>query len=295
MIRRVRQAALTGLLGSALLYLYTLGPQMLPVHGRLAWPGTEGGLSGLDMDDSGAFVAISDGGTLYQGQLLRDAAGRITSASLGPPYPLLDPLGAPQIDEATDAEDVSLWGDHLLVSYEHPNRVWVHDYRGAIGQPIPMPPKFEGLIANFGYEAVTVLPNGHILVLAEDMTGRAPAWVFDGTAWQTRAPLPIRPLYAATAADLGPDGHLYVLERAFLGIGFAARVLRFETPDAAPQTVLTLPLWRGGNAEGLAVTRAGPNLRLTIITDNNNLPLLQRSEFIEVLLPARVDRNVNFE
>lgn len=283
--RRLRKAAQAGLFGLALIYVYTLGPAMHAVHGRLPWPLQEGGLSGLDIDDTGAFVAVSDTGMLYQGHIDRDKDGKLSQARLISSHRLQDQDGVPLQGHVADAEDVKVWGDRLLISYENPNRVWAHDGDGAVVERLPSPPGFDELTPNFGFEAVSLLPNGEIIVLAENMIGPAANWIFDGKQWHSQDPLGSRLFYAVTAADVGPDGRLYVLERGFFGIGFAARVRRLDAPGAKPQTVVTLPLWRVGNAEGLAITQTGANMRLTIITDNNNLPLLQRSEFVEILIP----------
>lgn len=270
----------------ALCFAYSLGPNLRLAESALTWRGADGGLSGIDIAPDGqSFVAISDRGQLYDGTLRRDASGRLVGVEAAPPRALLDPRDQPLTDDGADAEDISIRGDRVLVSYEPPSRVWEHALDGSRTATIPYGPGFQAMRNNRGLEALATHPDGTIVVLVETFSGRVPLLVFNGREWALPATLRTRPLYAVTAADFGPDGRLYLLERAFFGIGFAARVRRMDWPGGAPETIATLPLWTVGNAEGLAVTPNGDRLRLTILTDDNRAPLLQSSEIVELTLP----------
>jgi len=87
------------------------------------------------------------------------------------------------------------------------------------------------------------------------------------------------------AADFGPDGRLYVLERQFRGLmGFASRVRRFRLGMdrlLAEETLLETAVGLHDNLEGLSVWRdAGGALRLTMIADDN-FSFFQRTEIVE--------------
>ena len=86
-------------------------------------------------------------------------------------------------------------------------------------------------------------------------------------------------------ADFGPDGWFYLLERQFTGYGFRSRVRRF---DVAGDTVhheeklLESPALRHDNLEGISVWRADDGtIRMTMVSDDNFRPFLQRTEFVE--------------
>jgi hypothetical protein len=94
---------------------------------------------------------------------------------------------------------------------------------------------------------------------------------------------------APTGADFGPDGRLYVLERAFaFPAGFRFRLRRFEVEGdrIGPGEVL-LDLGEvsvSDNGEGVAVWRdENGAIRIDVISDDN-FNLLQRTLILEFVL-----------
>ena len=85
-------------------------------------------------------------------------------------------------------------------------------------------------------------------------------------------------------ADVGPDGRLYLLERNFRGLlGFRSRVRRFGLgPDGITSTeeLLSTGTLQYDNLEGISVWDDGLGIRLTMISDDNFLPV-QRTELVE--------------
>ena len=122
--------------------------------------------------------------------------------------------------------------------------------------------------------------------------GRAkpfPVYRFRNGVWDQPFILPRRGYFLAVAADIGPDGRFYLLERQFFGLlGFGSRVRRFTmSPDglSKEETLLQTTPGQHDNLEGLSVWRdASGTLRLTMISDDNFL-FLQRTEIVEYRVP----------
>jgi hypothetical protein len=93
--------------------------------------------------------------------------------------------------------------------------------------------------------------------------------------------------YLPTAADFGPDGRLYILEREFHGLlGFQSRVRRFDIGAIdAGQMLLETAIGQHDNLEGLSVWRDGDGaLRLTMISDDN-FRFFQSTQIVEYSVP----------
>ncbi|MGI3164006.1 esterase-like activity of phytase family protein [Pseudooceanicola sp. 200-1SW] len=263
-----------------------------------------GGLSAIEILDGGRwFVALSDAGALVEGRLDRDAAGRLTGARITARHPLTDPEGAQMAVKQTDPEGLALLpGGRLLVTFEHFTDPWIYD--GALGldqgralpRPVPLtpPPDAPLLGGNSAYEAAAVDASGRLIVIPERPAGggpRHPVWRLEADGWQRLADWPREAGFLPVGADVGPDGQLYVLERAF-GLGFSGRIRRLDLarPGRAPELVAPLPRDRRANYEGLSVwTDSAGALRLTLVSDDNFTPLL-RQQLLEFSLAEVPDR-----
>ena len=238
-----------------------------------------GGFSGLELDATGTrLVAVSDRGTLLEARLRRED-GRVAGLS---EVRLTDLPG--EGARAPDAEGLARLGDRLWISYEGPARVARHG-----GGTLPRPKAFAAWPENRGPEALAVDGAGRLYTLPETAEGGAfPLYRFADGRWRRLGRLPRDGGFVPVGADFDDAGRLYILERAFVGLGFQSRVRRVRPEDRplAPETVLpaTAP-GRHGNLEGLAVWRDGAGrLRLTMIADDNFLAL-QRSEIVDYALP----------
>lgn len=253
-----------------------------------------GGFSGIELSADGSrFTALSDRGSWASGTITRDAGGAIAGIVLGTLHPLRDAQGRRLEHTTTDSEGLAIAPDGTAcVSFERPAQVLC--YAGGLAgraHRLPAPPAFARMPANGALEALAVDGAGRLYTLPEDRAaGRAdfPVHRFEGGSWSRPFSIPRRGRFLPVGADFGPDGRLYILERAFFGpAGFRSRVRAFTLAPhgiAQEETVLLSPLGRHGNLEGIAVWRDGTGpIRLTMVADDNFL-FFQRNEIVEYRL-----------
>jgi hypothetical protein len=238
-----------------------------------------GGLSALELDADGTgFLALSDRGTVYTGVIERQADGQIEGVSNVTPYVLRGQDGLALDQAHDDSEGLALAPDgQFFVAQEGPARVLRFGGPTAAAKVLPQNPDFAALQVNSALEALAIDANGALFTLPERsgaIDRPFPVYRFANGAWTQPFDIPRDGGYLPTAADFGPDGRLYILERSFQGIrGFQSRVRRFTvTGDrvSAPDLVLETTLGQHGNLEGLSVWQdAGGTLRLTMVSDDN--------------------------
>jgi hypothetical protein len=238
-----------------------------------------GGLSALELDADGTgFLALSDRGTVYTGVIERQADGQIEGVSNVTPYVLRGPDGLALDQAHDDSEGLALAPDgQFFVAQEGPARVLRFGGPAAAAKVLPQNPDFAALQVNSALEALAIDANGALFTLPERsgaIDRPFPVYRFANGTWTQPFDIPRDGGYLPTAADFGPDGRLYILERSFQGIrGFQSRVRRFTvTGDrvSAPDLVLETTLGQHGNLEGLSVWQdAGGTLRLTMVSDDN--------------------------
>lgn len=253
-----------------------------------------GGLSAIEVADDGLrFVALSDRGAVTEGVFLRDAEGRITGIE-APPMRLLKGEGeAPLRPGRSDSEGLAWAADGTLyVSFEGVARVLAYEGIDGSARNLPRPDAFRRLQENSSLEALAIAPDGRLFTLPE-RSGREdrpfPVWVFDGQ-WTQPFDLPRDGVFLPVAADFGPDGRFYLLERDFRGLGgFASRVRAFALgPEGLGQGEVILQTDPGthDNLEGLSVWQdAGGSIRLTMVSDDN-FKFYLRQEVVEYVVPA---------
>ncbi len=249
-----------------------------------------GGFSALELDAQGRrFVALSDRATLWRGALLRDAAGRITGVQTTGPVALHDSTGKALGRFAGDSEGLAQAADgRLFVSFEGVARVAHYPTDAGAATRLPRPEAFENLGQNAALEALAVGPDGALYTLAEGAQTLAPVWRYRAGGWTQPFAIAVDQGWNPVAADFGPDGRFYLLERDFQGLfGFANRVRVFDIRGdrIGPGMVLVqTPVGRHDNLEGLSVWRDGSGaVRLTMISDDNFSPF-QRTEIVEYRL-----------
>lgn len=258
---------------------------------------TFGGFSGIDLTADGiGFLAITDRGHWAEGRILRDAAGRIKDVESRGMHPLRGPDKAPLTGKAADAEGLARTPDGgLLVSFEGPARVWRYAGLSGPATPLPSHPDFRRLQINSALEALAVDAQGRIYTLPERsgaLDRPFPVYRFEEGAWDKALSIPRRDGFLPVAADIGPDGRFYLLERDFtpwMGFwGFSSRIRSFRMTAGAfvdERIVLQTQPGRHDNLEGLSVWRDGTGaIRLTMISDDNFIRF-QRTEIVEYRLP----------
>ncbi|MGX9355908.1 esterase-like activity of phytase family protein [Roseobacteraceae bacterium S113] len=249
-----------------------------------------GGWSGFDYLDNGTrFFAVSDRGTWTQGVFTREQ-GKIVKVSATPPSRLIDDTQRHLAPHGLDSEGVAVGRDGArFVSAEGIQSVLTLDDAGPI-KKIPSHADFAEFETNGSLEALAIDGAGRLFTLPE-RSGRLnqgfPLYRLDRGRWRRIGLIPRRGGFLPVGADFGPDGRLYILERAFSGFGFRSRITRYLVGDdgiRAGETLLTTPLARHGNLESIAIWRAPSGLRATLLSDDNFVAL-QRTEIVEYALP----------
>lgn len=266
-----------------------------------------GGWSGIEVSKDGtAFTALSDKGAYVQGRFQRDAAGAITGLAATQVTRLKSNTDAPLTGLRSDSEDLALAPDgSFYVSFEGVARVLHYQSIGGVAKNLRTPKAFAAFPRNASLESLAVDAKGVLYTIPEELTnskrlrlltgqpgnaggGDFPVWRFARGNWTQPFTLQRRGTFLPVSADFGPDGRLYVLERDFHGIsGFASRVRSFTVGASgleAEKVILQSPTGLHDNLEGLSVWRdAGGAIRLTMVSDNNFLPI-QRTEIVEYSL-----------
>jgi len=229
-----------------------------------------GGLSAIEMVDGDTALVLSDRGAAFTLRLDREA--RIADIGI-----------ATQPRPNRDSEGLARTDDTLFFSYEGPGAVVAHD-----GAQVPPHPDFAAYPPNGSLEALAASPDGTLYTLPErsgDPARGFPIYRHRDGAWDIAATLPRVGPFLPAGADVGPDGLLYILERAFTPLGFRSRIRRLN-PDAPDtiDTLLTTPAGRHDNLEGLAIWQSESGATcLTMVSDDNFLPV-QRTELVEYAL-----------
>lgn len=253
-----------------------------------------GGFSAIEINPDGkGFVAITDKGLFTSARILRNKNGQIAYIDYDSFQHLRNKDASHLGAYASDAEGLAIATDGTAyVSFERVTRVAQYDRLGAQSRPLPKPATFKTMRENESLEALAIDAGGALFTLPERPTGPGksfPVYRFRNGVWDQPFNLPRRGYFFAVAADIGPDGRLYLLERQFHGLlGFASRVRRFVlAPDGASneETLLQTQPGQHDNLEGLSVWRdTSGSLSLTMISDNNFL-FLQRTEIVEYRVP----------
>lgn len=234
-----------------------------------------GGVSAIEVERSGqaAFV-LSDRGTGHRFTIERtEQGGRISDLTFVK-LPLTD----------RDTEGLATSDQAIFISYEDPANISTMD-----GQILPSPREFNALPVNGALEALAVTADGTIMTIPENppkRTGTFPIYRYKNGVWDVAAYLPRTRGFQPTGADVGPEGRLYVLERAFSPLGFRTRIRRItlDTPEPMAETLLTTSLGTHDNLEGLSVWKSQSGATcLSMVSDDNFLSVM-KSELVEYAL-----------
>jgi hypothetical protein len=247
-----------------------------------------GGLSALNLAPDLTLTALSDRGRWWRAPL-RLSEGRLAGIGDVAYGPLRDAAGAP-LGQSANADSESLArlpnGD-WLVGLERWHRILRYRDLAGPSQPFEAPPGLEAAPRNGGLEALTVLADGRLLAIAEDLPGSEPetraAWIgtFQGPriSWRRTEYRPASGLVPTDAAAL-PDGGALVLERRFsLFGGFSARLahlpaaaLRGMAPLAGETWLELPPDAPAENWEGVATARHQGRTLVALVSDDNQSP-----------------------
>lgn len=253
-----------------------------------------GGFSAIAISADGAqLLTLNDKSAYVLARISRDGNGRIAGISAGPIKNLTDQYGNPYAPYRRDTEGIAIAADGTLyISFERNARIAKFATLADKGILLPKHADFKTMYRNASLEALAIDADGTLYTLPERPNTRSasfPIYRFRNGAWDQPFGLPRRGFFLAVAADFGPDGRFYLLERQFHGLsGFASRVRRFVLGPNGPiseETLLQTKPGQHDNLEGLSVWRdATGMLRLTMISDDNLL-VLQRTEIVEYRVP----------
>ncbi|MGL5009657.1 MAG: esterase-like activity of phytase family protein [Paracoccaceae bacterium] len=238
-----------------------------------------GGLSAVEVSaDGNSFVALSDNGTLISGQVQRGADGRISRITEPVLTTLLGPDGQPLAWNRNDSEGLAIADDGtLFISQEGPARVLRYAAATVSAEVLSQHADFKTMQPNSSLEAIAIRSDGALFTLPERsgaLDRPFPVYRYADGQWTRPFSIPRVGAFLPVAADFGPDGKFYILERNFRGLlGFESRVRRFEVAGDSlgiAETVLESPTGAHQNLEGLSVWQdAKGTLRLTMISDDN--------------------------
>jgi hypothetical protein len=252
-----------------------------------------GGFSAVEIAADGtSFIALSDRGAWTEGTLQRDADGAVVGVAAAPLARLKAGGDAPLGPERADSEGVARAPNGTIyIAFEGATRVLRYADLGGSAINLPDFAGFHDLPTNASLEALAIDEAGTLFAIAEDTrgsTGGFPVFRYDGAEWSLAGTLPRDGTFLPVAADFGPDGRLYVLERDFRGLlGFASRVRSYGAEAHGfdqGETAMQSTVGSHDNLEGLAVwqDQAGA-IRLTMISDDN-FKFYQRAEFVDYRL-----------
>ena len=241
-----------------------------------------GGFSDLDVDNDRLYAVSDQGRWLSATMTMEGGALHVVDAVLAP----MRDTGGINLDNVSgDAEALTRRGSAFAVAFERFHRVMLLTSSGELA-PLTEPGAFERFPENQGIEALATLPSGDLLALSEFADDQGVSVMVIGSDGDVReVRFPFDGPRAATAAEIGPDGRLYVLMKVthrVLGwslrglFGRSIRLLRFELgPDGFPRMetreILATFEGRSGtdNLEGLAIDGSPAEMTLWLISDDN--------------------------
>jgi len=254
--------------------------------------------------DRKSFLAVMDTGHWAEGEIVRDAEGRLAGVSDLTVTSMIDANGrSEQVKGVMDSEGLALRDGEALVSIEQMNLVKVYPDPGfARSRPVAtlpalIPPK--SLRSNRGLETIAVSPKesplaGGAVVVSElslDKAAHIYAAVLDGPRKGVFGVVQ-KKLFAVTDGAFLPNGDLLLLERRFSfaeGIGMQIRRIKGDDikPGAAVDGEILLQADMGyqiDNMEGLdIVVEPGRDTHVIIVSDDNH-SILERNLMLEFRL-----------
>lgn len=241
-----------------------------------------GGFSGLAMLPGGdGFLTVSDQGLLVRATVTRDKAGWITGLTWANGARFLDGHARPVLGFTSDAEAIRLMKDgRIMVAFEGYARVSIFQPPDMLPVPLHKWDRFRSIWGNRGMESLAISPEGQVMTILED-TGKDGAYrtltYQADRGWQVGPSLASDDAFSATDADWGPDGQLYVLERAYSILwGYQSRISAYPATDTGfgtPKVQWQSNIGEFGDFEGMDIARdAAGRIIFTLISDNNFLP-----------------------
>jgi hypothetical protein len=258
-----------------------------------------GGLSGLSIGSDGKLYAVSDRGHWLSADMVLDPNGALKDLVGWRIAPILSTSKRPVSGKLRDAEALAQAHDgSFLVAFEGLHRIWRYDPPPktfeSIPVPMPIPTSASLAPSNGGIEALTVLPDGRLLIIAEVLEnpdGSVKAWMIDDGRFTELSYLAAKGFRVTDCTAL-KNGDLLVLERRYAPLGIlSARVTLVKADSLRPGIViagkellkLEQPL-AVDNFEGIAVQETVKGTMIYIVSDDN-YSRFQQTLLLQFALP----------
>lgn len=246
-----------------------------------------GGFSGLLLDADDTITALTDKAHWARARLIFNPQGGLAAIEGLEVWRLYDADGVFLQRPFTDSEAITRDGDDLLISFEGKHRV--SRFAGLSGheQVVAGLPDLSGLGNNRGLEALERLPDGRLVMIAEEPPeGRDHVGWIVGDGPAERITIKRVGSYSPTDLALSPDGEtLYLLERRYSLIGGPGmRIRRFPVSDVFGGAVIEgeslIDLGAGyavDNMEALATRRGQSGQTELLVLSDDNFSFRQRT------------------
>ena len=243
-----------------------------------------GGLSGLSIGTDGKLYAVSDRGYWLSANMVVDPNGALKDLVDWRIAPILSTSKRPVSGKLRDAEALAQARDgSLLVAFEGLHRIWRYDPPPKTFESTPVavliPPAAALAPSNGGIEALTTLPDGRLLIIAEVLENpdrSVKAWMIDGGRFTELSYLPAKGFHVTDCAALN-NGDVLVLERRYARFGILSARVTLVKADSLRQGItitgkellkLEQPL-AVDNFEGIAVRETAKGTMIFIVSDDN--------------------------
>jgi len=253
-----------------------------------------GGWSGIELSADGQrMTAITDRGFFLRAEIRRDG-DQITGIKPRKAWRLKASTGNYLTSRIIDSEGLAVEPNGAAnISFEGITRVSNYVRPAASARVLTRHKEFRGFARNKSLEALAIDQSGRLYAIPEQRQRGAKIRVFvlDDDIWSIPFTLnggggflPVGSGFLSVGADFGPEGRLYLLERAWSILGFRSRVRRWDIVEGQPmneQLLVQTSIGTHDNLEGLAVWRDDQGrTRLTMISDDN-FRAGQRTEIVE--------------
>jgi len=176
-------------------------------------------------------LLLSDRGVLATARLRRGQGGAITGIETQSIQFLRDTEGRPLTGPFRNAQGIAVGQDgRIFVSFEGHGRVWSYAAPDAPAQALPVHRDFARLTVGAGLSALAIGRSGVIHAIPQRparMTHGIPSYHFWNGEWAGSFRLPADNGFHPVAADIGPDGRLYLLEQGQGESGRRVQIRRF--------------------------------------------------------------------